>query len=226
MLDQTAPEARRTLSCEVQPMAPAPEFDEYAPEARRTLSCEVQLMAPAVLCSDWVLCFARLWILDYRAMSLIEPEFDEDAYNRCLNWISVQSEDFRCRLLADLQRLRLSSGDPDISTPYISTIPEVLPGEVKNTEWGQVTEYMRPLSGPFKFPGSDGVVHEHDPQRGLHFHHGMPEHSRGVWYFVGCINCCRFAVTFPDNGGSWSHALRSLGWRGKRWASAFCHECK
>ncbi|OLQ01947.1 hypothetical protein AK812_SmicGene15278 [Symbiodinium microadriaticum] len=70
-------------------------------------------------------------------MSLVEPEFDEDAYNQCLNWIRNQSEHFRCRLLEDLQR---QSSD----VPSISADPEVLADEVKNTEWGQVTEYIRP----------------------------------------------------------------------------------
>ena len=100
-------------------------------------------------------------------MSLVEPEFDEDAYNQCLNWIRNQSEHFRCRLLEDLQR---QSSD----VPSISADPEVLADEVKNTEWGQVTEYIRPVSGPFKFRGPDGIVRTQDPQQGSHFHHPMP----------------------------------------------------
>ena len=178
--------------------------------------------------------YLQFYILDNSAMSLVEPEIDEASYQQCLNWIKNQSEDFRSRLMKDLaeweQLQRQSSDVPYISAPSSPTAgsktdPEVLTAEVKNTDWGPVTEYIRPVSGPFKFRGPDGIVRTHDPKKVSHFHHPMPNKLYSVWYYVGCRNCRRFAVTFPDNGGSWSHAMRQLGWRGKKWANMYCHQC-
>ena len=85
------------------------------------------------------------------------------------------------------------------STSTAGSATEVLTSEAKTTQWGIVTEYVRPLSGPSYFQGPDGNIH--DGSEGLYYYRRMPRSPHLCWYFIACRYCRRFAVTFPDNGG-------------------------
>ena len=103
------------------------------------------------------------------------------------------------------------------STSTAGSATEVLTGEAKATQWGIVTEYVRPLSGPSYFQGPDGNIH--CGSEGFYYYRRMPRSPHLCWYFIACRYCRRFAVTFPDNGGSCPKALRSLGWQGSKWGT-------
>ena len=138
-------------------------------------------------------------------------------YERCLNWIKMQSSQFRSRLMRDLTEWeRQLQSEIDRG--------EILEGEIFRTEWGEVTEYTMPESGNFTFRAPDGKPHSRTA--GTQFYDkAMP--GRGTsWYFVACRLCNRCVVTFPDNGGSWPMALRQLSWQAsKKWANAYCPAC-
>ena len=117
------------------------------------------------------------------------------------------TKDFRSRLMKDLagwerqQRQSFVSyslpSAPSTSTAGSAT--EVLTGEAKTTQWGIVTEYVRPLSGPSYFQGPDGNIH--CGSEGFYYYRRMPRSPHLCWDFIACRYCRRFAVTFPDNGG-------------------------